>query len=244
MRRSANKRVKRHISKKDRDMFKTAVLAVGMMAASFAASAAQTFKTEDEKTLYTLGVMLGKNLSTLNISKAELEVIKKGITDGATDAKPQVSLDEYRPKIDALQRARASVKAEAEKKKAQPFMAKAAAEKGAVKTASGLIYVELKPGTGPSPKESDTVKVHYRGTLIDGTEFDSSYKRNEPAEFKLGGVIPCWTEGLQKMKVGGKSKLVCPSSIAYQDQGRPPTIPGGATLVFEVELLDVGGAPK
>jgi len=225
-------------------MFKTAVLAVGMMAASFTASAAQTFKTEDEKTLYTLGVMLGKNLSTLSISKAELEAIKKGITDGATDAKPQVSIDEYRPKIDALQRARASVKAEAEKKKAQPFMAKAAAEKGAVKTASGLIYLELKPGTGPSPKESDTVKVHYRGTLIDGTEFDSSYKRNEPAEFKLGGVIPCWTEGLQKMKVGGKSKLVCPSSIAYQDQGRPPTIPGGATLVFEVELLDVGGVPK
>jgi FKBP-type peptidyl-prolyl cis-trans isomerase FkpA len=225
-------------------MFKTALLAVGMMAASFSASAAQTFKTEDEKILYTLGVMLGKNIGSLNVNKSELEVIKKGITDGATGAKPLVPVDEYRAKIDGLQRARVAKQAEGEKKKAEPFLANAAAEKGAVKTPSGLIYTELKAGTGPSPKESDTVRVHYRGTLIDGTEFDSSYKRNEPAEFKLGGVIPCWTEGLQKMKVGGKAKLVCPSSIAYQDQGRPPTIPGGATLVFEVELLDIPGAQK
>ena len=91
----------------------------------------------------------------------------------------------------------------------------------------------MKAGTGPSPVAADTVKVHYRGTLINGTEFDSSYKRNEPAEFPLGGVIPCWTEGVQKMKVGGKGHLV-PSDRAYGDRGQPPTIPGGATLVFKV----------
>ena len=113
---------------------------------------------------------------------------------------------------------------------------------GATRTASGLVYRELTPGTGASPKPTDVVKVHYRGTLVDGTEFDSSYKRNEPAQFPLNRVIPCWTEGVQKMKVGGKSQLVCPSSIAYGDAGSPPVIPGGATLVFEIELLGIGGA--
>jgi FKBP-type peptidyl-prolyl cis-trans isomerase FkpA len=122
----------------------------------------------------------------------------------------------------------------------QSYLDKAAAEPGAVKTASGLVYREMRAGTGPSPSVTDTVKVNYRGTLVDGTEFDSSYKRNEPISFPLNGVIPCWTEGVQKMKVGGKSQLVCPSSIAYGDQGHPPVIPGGATLIFEVELLGIG----
>ena len=111
---------------------------------------------------------------------------------------------------------------------------------GAVKTASGLIYRETTAGTGPSPTAADTVKVHYRGTLVDGSEFDSSYKRNQPATFPLGGVIKCWTEGVQLMKVGGKATLVCPADIAYGDGGRPG-IPGGATLTFEIELLGIGG---
>jgi FKBP-type peptidyl-prolyl cis-trans isomerase FkpA len=104
-----------------------------------------------------------------------------------------------------------------------------------------LIYREVSAGSGASPQATDTVKVHYRGTLIDGTEFDSSYKRNEPAQFPLNQVIPCWTEGVQKMKVGGKARLVCPSSIAYGDQGRP-SIPGGAALLFDIELLEIIGA--
>ena len=107
---------------------------------------------------------------------------------------------------------------------------------------SGLVYLETQAGTGESPKATDTVKVHYRGTLIDGTEFDSSYKRNQPASFPLNRVIPCWTEGLQKMKVGGKARLVCPSDLAYGDRGRP-SIPPGATLNFEVELLEIVAAP-
>jgi FKBP-type peptidyl-prolyl cis-trans isomerase len=122
----------------------------------------------------------------------------------------------------------------------QGFLDKAAAEPGAIRTPTGLVYRELKAGSGPSPTASDIVKVHYRGTLVDGTEFDSSYKRNEPATFPLGQVIPCWTEGVQKMKVGGKSQLVCPSTIAYGERGSPPVIPGGATLIFEVELLGIG----
>jgi len=121
----------------------------------------------------------------------------------------------------------------------QAFLAKAAAEPGAQQTASGLVYREITAGSGASPKATDTVKVHYRGTLINGKEFDSSYARNQPAEFPLNAVIPCWTEGVQKMKVGGKSRLVCPSSIAYGDAGAPPDIPGGATLIFEIELLGI-----
>ncbi len=122
------------------------------------------------------------------------------------------------------------------------YLEKAAAEPGATKTASGLVYRELRPGTGDSPKATDVVKVHYRGTLVDGTEFDSSYKRNEPTQFPLNRVIPCWTEGVQRMKVGGKSQLVCPSSLAYGDAGSPPVIPGRATLIFEIELLGIGNS--
>jgi FKBP-type peptidyl-prolyl cis-trans isomerase FkpA/FKBP-type peptidyl-prolyl cis-trans isomerase FklB len=119
------------------------------------------------------------------------------------------------------------------------FLAKAAAATGATKTASGLVYTPIKEGKGPSPKATDTVKVHYHGTLTDGKVFDSSVQRGEPATFPLNRVIPCWTEGLQLMKVGGKSKLVCPSGIAYGASGRPPVIQPGATLIFEVELLAI-----
>ena len=102
-----------------------------------------------------------------------------------------------------------------------------------------MVIRTLQPGTGESPKATDTVKVHYHGTLTDGTVFDSSVQRGQPATFPLNGVIPCWTEGVQKMKVGEKAKLTCPSAIAYGDRGRPPTIPGGATLVFEISLISI-----
>ena len=129
--------------------------------------------------------------------------------------------------------------ADVEKKAGQAYLDKAAAEKGAKKTASGLVITTLKEGTGPAPKATDTVKVHYHGTLPNGKVFDSSVQRNEPATFPLNGVIKCWTEGVQLMKVGGKSRLVCPAEIAYGDRGAPPDIKPGATLVFEVELLGI-----
>jgi len=108
-----------------------------------------------------------------------------------------------------------------------------------VKTASGLIFRTLSPGAGASPKATDVVKVHYEGSFIDGTVFDSSIKRGEPTQFPLNGVIKCWAEALQRMRVGEKARLLCPAGIAYGDKGRPPTIPPGATLVFEVELLEI-----
>jgi FKBP-type peptidyl-prolyl cis-trans isomerase FkpA len=166
--------------------------------------------------------------------------VKRAITDAAA-GKPAFELSAWGPKIQPLATSRAAAVAEKEKASSAIYLAKAAAEPGAFKTESGLVYRELKAGAGESPKATDTVKVHYRGTLVNGTEFDSSYKRNEPAQFALNGVIKCWTEGVQRIKVGGKSMLVCPSNLAYGDQGRP-SIPGGATLIFEIELLEIVAA--
>ena len=203
---------------------------------------AQGMKTEDEKTVYALGFLMGKNIKRdFSLTPAELAVFKKGLDDAAKDAPSAVKTEEYEPKIQALAGARAKVRADKEKEKGKASLEKAAMEKGAQKLPSGVIYLEQKAGTGPSPTAQDTVTVHYRGTLTDGTEFDSSYKRNEPTSFPLNGVIPCWTEGVQKMKVGGKAKLTCPSDKAYGDRGAPPKIPGGATLVFEVELKEIKG---
>ena len=125
---------------------------------------------------------------------------------------------------------------------AQDAVAAASAkEAGAVVTPSGLVYLSIKDGTGANPAASDKVKVHYRGTFPDGKEFDSSYKRGTPIEFPLNGVIPCWTEGVQRMKVGGKAKLTCPPAIAYGARGAGGVIPPNATLLFEVELLGING---
>jgi FKBP-type peptidyl-prolyl cis-trans isomerase FkpA len=117
------------------------------------------------------------------------------------------------------------------------YLEKASAEPGAFRTSSGLIVKHLRDGTGSTPGPTDTVKVNYRGTLVNGKEFDKS---KEPISFPLNRVIPCWTEGLQKIRVGGKAQLVCPAAIGYGTAGSPPDIPGGATLIFEVELLGIG----
>jgi FKBP-type peptidyl-prolyl cis-trans isomerase FkpA len=196
--------------------------------------------TDDEKTVYALGLSIYRSLGQFDLSPAELAIVERAMSDAAS-GKPAIELNTWGPKIQPFARARAAQGLEREKAASQAYIEKAAIQPGAVKTDSGLIYRELRPGTGPSPASTDTVKVNYRGTLVNGTEFDSSYSRNEPAQFALNGVIPCWTEGLQKMKVGGKAELVCPSNLAYGDGGRP-SIPGGAALIFEVELLEIAGA--
>ena len=196
-------------------------------------------KTEEQKTLYALGLAISRSLGPFNLSAADLEAVEAGLTDGSLHKAPKIELETYGPKIRQLQEARAALVAEAEKKASQAFLDQAAAEKGATKTASGLILITITPGTGASPKATDTVKVNYEGKLTDGTVFDSSVQRGEPVTFPLNKVIKCWTEAVQLMKVGGKSRLICPSDLAYGDRGAPPQIKPGATLVFEVELLGI-----
>lgn len=204
-----------------------------------ARAAAPELKTEEQKTLYALGLLISRSLGSFSLSEAELAVVQAAVADGVLKREQKVDLQVYGPKVQELQTARLAVSSATEKKAGQGYLDKVATEKGAVRTASGLIVTTIKPGTGPSPKPTDTVKVHYHGTLTDGTVFDSSVQRKEPASFPLNQVIPCWTEGVQTMKVGGKSRFVCPSTIAYGDRGAPPTIKPGATLVFEVELLEI-----
>jgi len=201
--------------------------------------AAEAPKTEEQKTFYAVGLLVARSLGVFQLTPAELEYVKQGISDAVTGKSQEVDLKVYGPKVQELVLARRKAQGEKMSASGKAFLDKAAKEKGAVKTESGMVYQSLKEGTGASPKATDTVKVNYRGTLPDGKEFDSSYKRGVPAEFRLDGVIKCWTEGLQKMKPGGKAKLVCPSSLAYGDSGAGEMILPGATLVFEVELLEV-----
>jgi FKBP-type peptidyl-prolyl cis-trans isomerase FkpA/FKBP-type peptidyl-prolyl cis-trans isomerase FklB len=221
-------------------MLKAGVVSIAfVLVLAGTAGAGPELKTDEQKTLYALGLVIARNLSGFYLTKTDLEVVEAGLTDGVLKEKPKADLETWGPKIQALATARASVAAAAEKKASEAFLAKAAAEQGAVKTPSGMIITTLKSGEGASPAATDKVKVHYEGKLIDGTVFDSSAKRGEPLTIGLNSIIKCWSEGLPLMKVGGKSRLVCPSDIAYGDQGRPPTIKPGATLVFEIELLEI-----
>jgi FKBP-type peptidyl-prolyl cis-trans isomerase FkpA/FKBP-type peptidyl-prolyl cis-trans isomerase FklB len=215
------------------------VLCMSCVKATEPPKAAAEPTTEDQKTLYALGLALSSNLAVFNLTEAELDMVKAGMTDGCLKKDPKVELNAYGPKIDTMAQARIAAGAEVEKKSAAAFLQKAAAESGAQKTTTGMVYKVITAGTGASPQSTDRVKVHYEGTLIDGTVFDSSIKRGQPGEISLTQVIPCWVEALQLMKVGGKSKIVCPSEIGYGDRGRLPTIKPGAALVFEIELLEI-----
>ena len=203
------------------------------------ASATAADMTEEQKTIYTLGTIIGKQLSVFDLAPDEVALVMKGLNDSATGAKLAVDGDVYGPKVQELANMRRALVASKQVAAGKAFVEKAAAEPGAVKSASGLVYISVKDGSGASPTPSDIVKANYRGTLADGTEFDSSYKRGQPIDFPLTGVIKCWTEGLQKMKVGGKARLICPPEIAYGDQGAAGAIPPNATLNFDVELLAV-----
>jgi FKBP-type peptidyl-prolyl cis-trans isomerase FkpA/FKBP-type peptidyl-prolyl cis-trans isomerase FklB len=215
------------------------LLGMLLICAAPIAVAATEPTTDAQKTLYALGMIIGQNLGPFELNQAELDMVKTGLTDTVLKRPGKVDLNAYMPKIQQLQQQRVAATAATEKKSGQAFADKAAAEKGATKTGSGLVISTLKPGNGAAPKETDSVRVHYHGTLTDGTVFDSSVQRGEPATFALNGVIPCFREGVQLMKVGGKSRLVCPAPLAYGDRGAPPKIRPGATLVFEVELLEI-----
>jgi FKBP-type peptidyl-prolyl cis-trans isomerase FkpA len=196
-------------------------------------------KTEEEKTFYSIGTMFGSRLTQLSMSDAEIDALTAGLRDAAKNEKQKVDPMAYQQKIQDMFKSRMEKQAVDIKKKGNEFIDNFVKSEGATKTASGLAYKTIKEGSGPTPKETDVVKVHYHGTLTDGTVFDSSVERKQEVSFPLNRVIRGWTEGLQLMKVGGKTKFVIPSELAYGDAGAPPKIAGGATLVFEVELLGI-----
>ena len=209
------------------------------VAAGGAVAREPKLETDEDKILYTVGLALARNLARLQISEQELALVQAGFADGVLGRDPQVPPQEFGPRIDAMLQERMTRLMELEKVEGAAFRARAAEEEGATTLESGLIYTELAAGSGPNPGPTDTVQLHYHGTLRTGKVFDSSVGRSEPATFAVNGVVPCFGEGVQQMKVGGKSKLVCPPELAYGDRGSPPFILPGATLVFEVELLGI-----
>jgi len=198
-------------------------------------------ETDDQKTMYALGQMIASQLASFALTADELEFFKAGLIDGVLGNDSKIDIDTYRPKINELARARAKAVAAKEGEESAAWVEARKNDEGVVATESGLLFSSIRAGSGAAPKPTDKVKVHYHGTLRDGTVFDSSVQRGTPAEFALNRVIPCWTEGLKKMKVGGKARLICPATIAYGDRGAPPKIRPGAALSFEVELIEIQG---
>jgi len=215
------------------------LLAVTSVGCSRTPSPTADLETDEQKTLYAIGIALSQQLEAFALTEEELRTVEAGIADGVLKRAHTVDMQTYGPRIGELAQSRMSAVRDQQMAAGKAFAEKAAAETGAMKTESGAIVNMIKEGTGPTPTAADTVKVHYHGTLIDGSVFDSSVDRGTPATFPLDGVIKCWTEGLQKIKVGGKARLVCPADVAYGDRGSPPRIKPGSTLVFEVELLEI-----
>ncbi len=200
----------------------------------------KSIKTEEEKYSYAIGYQFAQNLKGQNVTVSD-EALAQAVKDVLSDKDPKITeqqMQESMQKMYESRRAKMEKEAEENKTKGASFLEENKGKEGVKTTESGLQYKILSEGDGKKPKESDTVSVHYKGTLIDGKEFDSSYKRNQPAEFPVKAVIPGWTEALQLMKTGAKYQLWIPSELAYGERGRP-NIPPNSVLVFEVELLDI-----
>jgi FKBP-type peptidyl-prolyl cis-trans isomerase FkpA len=197
-------------------------------------------KTPDQKALYAIGTGMARDLLALKVTPEELRFLVSGIQDHYAK-KSSIDLGDQQTSenIQRFQRERFQAAMQEEESASQKFLEAAAKEKGAKKLSSGLVYLELKPGTGKNPQNSDVVRVTYKGTLRDKSVFDSALDPKEPAEFQLGAVIPCWQQALSEMKPGGKARFVCPSEMAYGNRGMAPAIRPGAALQFEVELLEI-----
>jgi FKBP-type peptidyl-prolyl cis-trans isomerase FklB len=221
------------------------VAGIVLLAGQVVAEETQTLKTEKEKLSYSIGMEIGSNLKRQAID-VEVDLLLKGLRDGFSGGKTLLSPEEVRnvlttfqKEMMAKQKEEARVLGEKNKKEGEAFLAENKKKPGVVTLPSGLQYKVIKAGTGKKPKATDTVKTHYRGTLLDGTEFDSSYRRGGPATFPVKGVIPGWTEALQLMEEGAKWQLFIPPHLAYGERGAGPVIGPNATLIFEVELISV-----
>ena len=215
------------------------LLALPLACAIAAPAAAEAPQTEEQKTLYYLGTLAARPLAPFDLSAEELEFVKQGLADAAQGKAMDLDPNIFGPRTQALVRARTEKAAAAEKTASQAFIDQEAAKEGVRKLASGMLIEDIEQGTGEKPTVNDTVVVHYHGTLRTGEVFDSSVERGQPFRTQLSRVVKCWQEGVAEMREGGKARLICPSDLAYGDTGSPPSIKGGAALVFEVELLQV-----
>ena len=209
-----------------------AATAILLAAVAAAPAANAPLQTEREKTLYAVGASAADSFKVFHLTPAEVAVVERGLKDALLGKPMQVDMATYRAKVNEL-----AAQGYAEASRAT--VTKYAAQKGAVTTGSGLVYLSTKQGDGAAPQSTDTVKVQYDGRLSDGTVFDSSRRRGEPSTLPLDRVIKCWQEGILKMKVGGRATLVCPPELAYGPAGKPPTIPPNSALVFDVELVGI-----
>lgn len=217
------------------------VLSVLLLVALIVPATAEDLKTDAEKLGYAIGMNIGTNLKRQQI-EADAEQLANGLKASFSGSETVLSTEEMQQILMAYQQKMQQEMMEkmaAEMANNQKYLEENAKKEGVVTTDSGLQYKVLTQGNGASPVADSNVQVHYRGSLIDGTEFDSSYARNEPVSFPLNGVITGWTEALQLMKEGDKWELTIPSQLAYGEMGKQPVIPPNATLVFEVELLKV-----
>jgi len=198
-------------------------------------------KSQKEKVSYIIGMEIGSNLKK-QLADVDSTILAKGIQDALTDRKPLLTEKEIQETMAAFQKEMMVKQTEVAKKnkaEGEAFLSENKKKEGVKALPSGLQYKVIKAGTGKKPKSNDTVTVHYRGTLINGAEFDSSYKRGQPVSFQVSGVIPGWTEALQLMEVGAKWQLFIPSNLAYGEQGAGRDIGPNATLIFEVELVSI-----
>ncbi len=203
-----------------------------------------TPKTQEQKLLYMLGVGMAREQAVLRLTPEELEYVYSGLRDQVLREKRAMELEMTDAVIDMANRRLAEQVARGQQE-SKPFLEQAAREEGMVKTGSGLLFRSLVEGTGPSPSNADEVKVHFRGLLMDGTEFNNSYEQGQPSQLLVSKALPCLAEGLQRMKVGGKAKLVCPSELAFQNAGLRDVVAPGSAVVFELELLETSPAgPK
>lgn len=217
----------------------SALLLFTVVGSAFAEEA--KLETEEDRMLYALGMMIAARMPKFDPTAAEIDTIVAGLKDGLQGAEPRVVLEDYANKMDPFLQKRMAQAAEVEMEAGTRFREEMARQDGATTLDSGVIYLEVEAGSGAQPSSGDSVKVHYKGTLRDGSVFDSSIARGEPATFQVDAVVPCFAEGLKKMKAGGKARLICPPEQAYGNRGTP-RIPPGATLSFEVELIEVTGS--
>jgi FKBP-type peptidyl-prolyl cis-trans isomerase len=214
------------------------VLCLLLVTAPLGSGALGAPDSDEETALYAMGALQGRQLKGLLFSQRDFELFQEGMRD-EFKGETRVDIGTQRHGIQALRQERKALATTAEKQASREYAAQAAKEKGAVVTESGLIFTSITEGLGDRPTIVDSVTVNYHGTLRDGSVFDSTVNRGRPASFALNRVIPCWSEGLQKMQVGGKAKLVCPPEIAYGDRGAGQFISPGAILTFEVELVSI-----